>query len=49
VIVRENSEGEYSGVGGRAHKGLPIEVAKDVRDDAGWSAAHHSLRLRASC
>jgi tartrate dehydrogenase/decarboxylase/D-malate dehydrogenase len=30
VIVRENSEGEYSGVGGRAHKGLPIEVAEDV-------------------
>jgi tartrate dehydrogenase/decarboxylase / D-malate dehydrogenase len=30
MIVRENSEGEYSGVGGRAHKGLPIEVAQDV-------------------
>src|SRR5215471_19032256 len=30
VIVRENSEGEYSGVGGRVHKGLPIEVAQDV-------------------
>ncbi|WP_149536361.1 tartrate dehydrogenase [Siccirubricoccus phaeus] len=30
VIVRENSEGEYSGVGGRAHQGLPIEVATDV-------------------
>jgi tartrate dehydrogenase/decarboxylase/D-malate dehydrogenase len=30
VIVRENSEGEYSGVGGRTHKGLPIEVAQDV-------------------
>jgi tartrate dehydrogenase/decarboxylase / D-malate dehydrogenase len=30
VIIRENSEGEYSGVGGRAHKGLPIEVAQDV-------------------
>ena len=30
VIVRENSEGEYSGVGGRAHRGLPIEVAQDV-------------------
>src|SRR3954462_10511524 len=25
VIVRENSEGEYSGVGGRAHQGHPIE------------------------
>ena len=30
VIIRENSEGEYSGVGGRVHKGLPIEVATDV-------------------
>ncbi len=30
VIVRENSEGEYSGVGGRVHTGLPIEVAQDV-------------------
>src|SRR6201985_3867030 len=30
VIVRENSEGEYSGVGGRVHKGLSIEVAQDV-------------------
>ncbi len=30
VIVRENSEGEYSGVGGRAHRGQPIEVATDV-------------------
>jgi tartrate dehydrogenase/decarboxylase/D-malate dehydrogenase len=30
VIVRENSEGEYSGIGGRVHRGLPIEVATDV-------------------
>ena len=30
VIVRENSEGEYSGVGGRAHRGSPLEVATDV-------------------
>ena len=30
VIVRENSEGEYSGVGGRAHQGHPIEVASDM-------------------
>jgi len=30
VIVRENSEGEYAGVGGRVHKGLPLEVATDV-------------------
>jgi tartrate dehydrogenase/decarboxylase/D-malate dehydrogenase len=30
MIVRENSEGEYAGVGGRVHKGLPEEVATDV-------------------
>ena len=30
VIVRENSEGEYAGVGGRAHQGHPIEVATDM-------------------
>jgi tartrate dehydrogenase/decarboxylase/D-malate dehydrogenase len=30
VIVRENSEGEYAGIGGRAHQGQPIEVAADV-------------------
>ncbi|ESR26108.1 tartrate dehydrogenase [Lutibaculum baratangense] len=30
VIVRENSEGEYAGHGGRSHKGLPEEVATDV-------------------
>jgi tartrate dehydrogenase/decarboxylase / D-malate dehydrogenase len=30
VIVRENSEGEYAGIGGRVHQGLPEEVATDV-------------------
>jgi tartrate dehydrogenase/decarboxylase/D-malate dehydrogenase len=30
IVVRENSEGEYSGVGGRAHRGLPAEVAMEV-------------------
>jgi tartrate dehydrogenase/decarboxylase/D-malate dehydrogenase len=30
VIVRENSEGEYSGQGGRSHPGLPLEVATDL-------------------
>jgi len=28
--VRENSEGEYAGHGGRAHRGLPEEVATEV-------------------
>jgi tartrate dehydrogenase/decarboxylase / D-malate dehydrogenase len=30
VIVRENTEGEYSGIGGRVHRGQPIETATDV-------------------
>ncbi|MER9061313.1 tartrate dehydrogenase [Mesorhizobium sp. M0482] len=30
VIVRENSEGEYAGQGGRSHLGLPEEVATEV-------------------
>ena len=30
VIIRENSEGEYSGHGGRSHRGLPEEVATEV-------------------
>jgi tartrate dehydrogenase/decarboxylase / D-malate dehydrogenase len=30
VIVRENTEGEYAGVGGRVHQGHPIEAATDV-------------------
>jgi len=30
VIVRENSEGEYAGNGGRVHRGLPEEVGTEV-------------------
>ena len=30
IIVRENTEGEYAGVGGRVHQGHPIEAATDV-------------------
>ena len=30
VVIRENSEGEYAGMGGRSHKGLPIEVGTEV-------------------
>jgi tartrate dehydrogenase/decarboxylase / D-malate dehydrogenase len=30
MIVRENSEGEYAGLGGRAHRGLPEEVATET-------------------
>lgn len=30
VIVRENSEGEYAGQGGRSHRGQPWETATEV-------------------
>jgi len=30
VVVRENTEGEYAGVGGRAHTGHPEEVGMEV-------------------
>jgi len=30
VFVRENTEGEYAGVGGRSHRGLPGEVALET-------------------
>ena len=30
VIVRENSEGEYAGNGGRTHRGMPEEVGTEV-------------------
>ncbi|HRX80230.1 MAG TPA: tartrate dehydrogenase [Pirellulaceae bacterium] len=30
VIIRENSEGEYAGVGGRVHQGSSLEAATDV-------------------
>ena len=30
VIIRENTEGEYSGSGGRVHKGLPDEIATET-------------------
>lgn len=30
MIIRENSEGEYAGQGGRSHRGCPWEVATEV-------------------
>ncbi len=30
VIIRENSEGEYAGNGGRTHRGLPAEVGTET-------------------
>src|SRR3569833_2813999 len=30
VIIRENTEGEYSGAGGRVHAGLPSDLATET-------------------
>jgi tartrate dehydrogenase/decarboxylase / D-malate dehydrogenase len=30
MFVRENTEGEYAGVGGRSHRGLPLEVGVET-------------------
>ncbi len=30
IVVRENTEGEYAGAGGRVHRGLPEEVGTEV-------------------
>ncbi len=30
VVVRENTEGEYAGLGGRSHRGFPHEVAMET-------------------
>jgi tartrate dehydrogenase/decarboxylase/D-malate dehydrogenase len=30
TVVRENTEGEYSGMGGRVHRGTPLEAALEV-------------------
>jgi tartrate dehydrogenase/decarboxylase/D-malate dehydrogenase len=42
IILRENSEGEYAGNGGRVHRGLAIEVATEtaVFTRAGVSRIH---------
>ncbi|WP_049730960.1 tartrate dehydrogenase [Rhizobium ecuadorense] len=48
VIVRENSEGEYSGHGGRVHRGLPEEVATEVAIFTRTGVArimHYAFRL----
>jgi tartrate dehydrogenase/decarboxylase/D-malate dehydrogenase len=30
IVVRENTEGEYAGAGGRIHRGLPLELAVET-------------------
>ena len=47
VCVRENSEGEYAGIGGRLHAGTAYEVAAaDRRLHPARHRAHRPLRLR---
>jgi tartrate dehydrogenase/decarboxylase/D-malate dehydrogenase len=51
VIIRENSEGEYSGSGGRVHRGLPEELATEtsVFTRNGVARIHrYAFRLAAS-
>ena len=47
VIVRENSEGEYAGVGGRVHRGSALEAATDVAIHPLRRRAHHAVRFQA--
>ena len=47
ITVRENTEGEYAGAGGRMHPGQPMELAiKTLGVHPGWCGAGHPLRLR---
>ena len=47
VIVRENSEGEYSGVGGRVHQGPPHRGGNRCQHhDPHWGGAHHAVCLQ---
>ncbi|MER3411059.1 MAG: tartrate dehydrogenase [Thermoleophilia bacterium] len=51
LLVRENTEGEYAGVGGRAHRGLDTEVALEtsVFSYTGVErVARHAFELAAS-
>ena len=46
LCVRENSEGEYAGTGGRVHRALPTRLRCKPRSSPRWRRAHHSLRVR---
>lgn len=51
VIVRENSEGEYAGAGGRVHRDQPLEVGMDVSVMTRQGCARiqrHALQIAAS-
>src|SRR2546430_1699860 len=48
LFVRENTEGEYSGVGGRAHQGLELEVGIETSvfpGAGGRRVGGHAFRL----
>jgi tartrate dehydrogenase/decarboxylase/D-malate dehydrogenase len=48
LFVRENTEGEYSGVGGRAHRGLELEVGIETSVDTRAGVrrvVEHAFRL----
>src|SRR6266498_2883711 len=47
IIVRENSEGEYAGNGGRVHRGLPDEVGTETAAACARARAHSPVRVRA--
>ena len=50
LFVRENTEGEYAGVGGRSHRGLPLEVGVEtsIFTRAGVErVVRHAFRLAA--
>jgi len=47
MIVRENSEGEYAGMGGRAHRGTRLKSHRGRGVHSRRGRTHHPLRLRA--
>jgi len=51
VVVRENTEGEYTGAGGRAHTGTPNDVAIEIGIHSRAAIeriAHHAFQLAGS-
>ena len=51
VIVRENTEGEYAGVGGGAHTGTGHDIALEVAVHSRWAierVAHYAFALAAT-
>ncbi|HWF57922.1 MAG TPA: tartrate dehydrogenase [Candidatus Dormibacteraeota bacterium] len=44
LFIRENTEGEYSGTGGRVHTGTPLELAVEVPVFT-WTAVERAVRF----